>query len=439
MSPLQSRNPYSQKAWKDAMDVEYQSVMKNNTWQLVDLPPGKKPIGCRWIFKTKYKADGTIDKYKARLVAKGYAQKEGIDYEETFSPTTKIKMIRMIFALAAQFGWKVHQMDVKSAFLNGDLQEEVYMTQPEGYVVPGQETKGTVDLGLEYKKNDNFFLTGYSDSDHAGNIDDKKSTSGFVFFLGSGPISWGSKKQHFVSHSSTEAEYHSAGEVICEVIWLRRILEGLGIPQDKPDHLVGCITRLVPQKGVHLIRHAIYRTLQCGGQFVLLGSSPVPHIQREFEGIANQFCDNPSIRLVLKYDEGLSHHIYAASDLFIIPSIFEPCGLTQMIAMKYGSIPIVRRTGGLNDSVFDVDDVTIPLRIRNGFTFTTADEQGLNHALERSFTYYIKKPNWWTELVKKTMKMDFSWDTSSRQYEELYEKALARARSQQPRIPALAR
>ncbi|KAH9293054.1 hypothetical protein KI387_041741, partial [Taxus chinensis] len=85
---------------------------------------------------------GTVDKCKARLVANGYAQKEGIDYEETFSPTAKIKTIRMIFALAAQFGWKVHQMDVKSAFLNGDLQEEVYMTQPEGYVVPGQEDKG---------------------------------------------------------------------------------------------------------------------------------------------------------------------------------------------------------------------------------------------------------------------------------------------------------
>ncbi|KAH9310201.1 hypothetical protein KI387_038112, partial [Taxus chinensis] len=88
---------------------------------------------------TKYKSDGTIDKYKARLVAKGYAQQEGIDYEETFAPIAKIKTIMMIFALATQFGWKVHQMDVKSAFLNGDLQEEVYMTQPEGYVIPRKE------------------------------------------------------------------------------------------------------------------------------------------------------------------------------------------------------------------------------------------------------------------------------------------------------------
>lgn len=203
--------------------------------------------------------------------------------------------------------------------------------------------------------------------------------------------------------------------------------------------LVGCITRIVPQKGIHLIRHAIYRTLECGGQFVLLGSSPVPHIQREFEGIANQFCEHPSIRLILKYDEALSHYIYGASDIFIVPSIFEPCGLTQMIAMRYGSIPVVRRTGGLNDSVFDVDDETISEKIRNGFTFTAADEQGLNRALDRAITYYKQKPNWWLELVKKAMQIDFSWDSSATQYEELYEKALARAKSQQTLISSSTR
>lgn len=203
--------------------------------------------------------------------------------------------------------------------------------------------------------------------------------------------------------------------------------------------LVGCITRIVPQKGVHLIRHAIYRTLECGGQFVLLGFSPVPHIQREFEGIANQFCEHPSIRLILKYDEVLSHYIYGASDIFVIPSIFEPCGLTQMIAMRYGSIPVARRTGGLNDSVFDVDDETIPAKVRNGFTFSAADEQGLNHALDRAITYYRKKANWWQELVKKVMTIDFSWDSSATQYEELYEKALARARGQQALISSSTR
>nr|XP_027087012.1 probable starch synthase 4, chloroplastic/amyloplastic isoform X2 [Coffea arabica] len=193
--------------------------------------------------------------------------------------------------------------------------------------------------------------------------------------------------------------------------------------------LVGCITRLVPQKGVHLIRHALYRTLELGGQFILLGSSPVSHIQREFEDIANQFQSHENARLLLKYDESLARFIYAASDMVVIPSIFEPCGLTQMIAMRYGSIPIVRKTGGLNDSVFDVDDDTIPEEFRNGFTFLTADEQAFNNALERAFFHYKNNSEFWRKLVQKVMRIDFSWDSSASLYEELYEKSVARARA----------
>ncbi|KAI3456052.1 hypothetical protein Pfo_012715 [Paulownia fortunei] len=187
--------------------------------------------------------------------------------------------------------------------------------------------------------------------------------------------------------------------------------------------LVACITRLVPQKGVHLIRHAIYRTLELGGQFVLLGSSP-----REFEDIGNHFMTHEHARLILKYDESLAHLIYAASDMLIIPSIFEPCGLTQMIAMRYGSIPIARKTGGLNDSVFDIDDDAIPVRYRNGFTFLTADEQGFNNALERAFYHYKNDGDGWKQLVQKDMSIDFSWDSSASMYEELYAKSVARAR-----------
>ncbi|XP_024531361.1 probable starch synthase 4, chloroplastic/amyloplastic isoform X1 [Selaginella moellendorffii] len=201
---------------------------------------------------------------------------------------------------------------------------------------------------------------------------------------------------------------------------------------DKKRPLIGCITRLVPQKGVHLIRHAIYHTAEKGGQFVLLGSSPVPEIQREFEELSYKFEGHSDVRLLLKYDEPLAHSIYAASDIFVIPSVFEPCGLTQMIAMRYGSIPVVRRTGGLNDSVFDVDDTTIPEEKRNGFSFSAAEIQGLNYALDRAIKYYLEKPGWWQQLVKKTMRLDFSWDSSADQYIELYRQAINRARSRAP-------
>ncbi|CAI5507808.1 unnamed protein product, partial [Closterium sp. Naga37s-1] len=206
----------------------------------------------------------------------------------------------------------------------------------------------------------------------------------------------------------------------------------LGLSSSGPDAhkpLVGCITRLVPQKGVHLIRHAIYRTLERGGQFVLLGSSPVPDIQKDFEGIERQFSSDPNIRLVLKYDESLSHLIYAGSDLFIIPSIFEPCGLTQLIAMRYGSIPIVRKTGGLADSVFDVDDPSIPVEKRNGFSFTASDVNALNYALDRAITAYYERREWWVQLVVHTMAMDFGWEQSSRQYEHLYHRCLPHRRT----------
>lgn len=115
--------------------------------------------------------------------------------------------------------------------------------------------------------------------------------------------------------------------------------------------------------------------------------------------------------------------------MFIIPSIFEPCGLTQMIAMRYGSIPIARKTGGLNDSVFDLDDNSVPVQYRNGFTFFTADEQGLNSALDRAFDHYKNDSDGWKQLVQKDMNIDFSWDSSASLYEELYMKSVTRAKT----------
>ena len=127
--------------WKEAVNSEIESIMSNHTWELVELPKGSKAIGCKWIFKRKRKTDGAVDRYKARLVIKGFTQKFGVDFFYTYSPVTKIATIRALLALASSYKLIVHQMDVKTAFLNGDLEEEIYMVQPPGFVVPGQEHK----------------------------------------------------------------------------------------------------------------------------------------------------------------------------------------------------------------------------------------------------------------------------------------------------------
>ncbi|GJT46029.1 retrovirus-related pol polyprotein from transposon TNT 1-94 [Tanacetum coccineum] len=129
--------------WREAIKSEIESILQNHTWELVDLPPGCKPLGYKWIFKKKMKADGTVDKYKARVVIQGFRQREGLDYFDTYSPVTRITSIRMIIAIAALRNLEIHQMDVKTAFLNGDLEEEIYMNQPEGFIAPGQEGKDT--------------------------------------------------------------------------------------------------------------------------------------------------------------------------------------------------------------------------------------------------------------------------------------------------------
>ena len=120
--------------WTKAMEEEMEALEKNHTWELVSLPHGKKPVGCRWVYTVKHNADGTISRYKARLVAKGFTQTYGIDYDETFVPVAKMNTVRVLLALAANLNWPLHQFDVKNAFLHGELTEEVYMNLPPGYV-----------------------------------------------------------------------------------------------------------------------------------------------------------------------------------------------------------------------------------------------------------------------------------------------------------------
>jgi hypothetical protein len=424
--PLIFEDAVKEEKWRIAMKQEIQAIEKNNTWRLTELPSGVKQIGVKWLFKTKLKKNGSVDKYKTRLVVKGYAQKEGIDYTEVFAPVARWDTIRVFLAFAAYHGYPVCQLDVKSAFLYGELAEDVYVEQPQGFVVAGEESKvyklkkalyglkqaprawysriekyflkagferctyehtlfikrkgahvllvsvyvddvmytsnttslleefkssmnaefemtdlgkmryflgvevfqskegifisqqmyakeilerfqlldcnfvhnpmvpgvklsvkgdgisvdatqykqligcllyitatrpdimytvcllsrymqaptrqhmlaakrvlrylkGTLTYGIWYKKNaGNECLLGYTDSDYAGDVDDRKSTSGYVFFLAGRAISRASKKQPVVTLSTTEAEFVAASQCATQCVWLKRILEVMG-------------------------------------------------------------------------------------------------------------------------------------------------------------------------------------------------------------------
>ncbi|KAK1661382.1 hypothetical protein QYE76_049541 [Lolium multiflorum] len=127
--------------WKEVLRSEMDSILANGTWEITDRPYGYNPVGCKWVFKKNLRPDGTIEKYKARLVAKGYTQKKGEDFFDTYSPVARLTTIIVLLSLAPSYGLLVHQMDVKATFLNGELDEEIYMDQLDGFVVNGQEGK----------------------------------------------------------------------------------------------------------------------------------------------------------------------------------------------------------------------------------------------------------------------------------------------------------
>jgi hypothetical protein len=139
--PINYEEAVASSRWRKAMDSEINSIKKNETWTLTDLPAGCKKIGVKWLYKTKLNELGEVDKYKARLVAKGYSQQYGVDYTEVFVPVARMDTVRMIVAVAAQRNWTIYQLDVKSAFLHGKLSEDVFVEQPKGYEKKGSEGK----------------------------------------------------------------------------------------------------------------------------------------------------------------------------------------------------------------------------------------------------------------------------------------------------------
>jgi len=183
--------------------------------------------------------------------------------------------------------------------------------------------------------------------------------------------------------------------------------------------IVAYVGRLDTQKGVHLIRHALFYSLQHGAQFVLLGSSR-SSASTTSSGTSSTSSTRTRLPLEIGYDEELAHLIYAGADLIVVPSLFEPCGLTQMIALRYGTVPIVRAVGGLVDTVFDRDYSDKPVEERNGYVFHQATSPASNRpctapsALEPS-------PDEFQQLMRQGMAYDFSWSQPGQDYVSVYE------------------
>nr|GEV85519.1 retrovirus-related Pol polyprotein from transposon TNT 1-94 [Tanacetum cinerariifolium] len=244
IEPKNFKSAITKDCWLQAMQDEIHKFDRLKLWELVPQPDYVMIIALNWIYKVKLDEYDDVLKNKARLVAKGYQQEEGIDFEESFAPVARIKATRIFIANAASKNMTIYQMDVKTAFLNGELKEEVYVSQPEGFVDPDHPThvyclkkalygltqaprawyqasptkkhlealkwvfwylRGTINWGLWYPKDTAMTLTAYADADHAE--DTRRSTSGSAQFLGDKLVSWCSKKQKSTAISTTKAEY----------------------------------------------------------------------------------------------------------------------------------------------------------------------------------------------------------------------------------------
>ena len=185
--------------------------------------------------------------------------------------------------------------------------------------------------------------------------------------------------------------------------------------------IIAYVGRLDSQKGVHLIRHALFYSLWNGAQFVLLGSSTQGDINSYFWHLKHELNDNDDCHLEIGYNEELAHLIYAGADMVVVPSMFEPCGLAQMIGLRYGTVPIVRGVGGLNDTVFDRDYSDRPEEQRNGYVFYQADYPGLESAMHRAIGLWYQYPEEFRKLALNGMNYDYSWKNSGQDYLNIYD------------------
>ncbi|GJT49012.1 putative retrotransposon protein [Tanacetum coccineum] len=245
----------------------------NDVWELVELPPNAKTVSHKWLFKNKTDMEGAIHTFKSRLVAKDFTQTYGIDSEETFYLVANIIAIRILIAIAAFYGYEIWQMDVKPAFLNGHLTEEVYMTQPEEKLklsksdgastpakmrcmsnIPYASVVGSIMYAVRCTRPDVAFsqnitsrfqqnpgelhwttvknilkVSCYTDTGYLTDVDDMKSQTGYVFILNGGAVDWKSIKQSIFATSSTDAEYIAAFDASKETVWIHKFISRLNV------------------------------------------------------------------------------------------------------------------------------------------------------------------------------------------------------------------
>ena len=235
----------------------------------------------------------------------------------------------------------------------------------------------------------------------------KKKLSGIL--NGIDQTLWNPAKDSFIqtsysSHDPIKKILHAKEEV------RNLIREEFDLGENKRPW-IGTILRLVPQKGPELIEEGLITTLKQGGSFFLLGSSSIHSLQSQFNQLQKKYQNNKNVFFFFEYNEGLAHKLYAALDFFLMPSKFEPCGLTQLISMRYGTIPIVRKTGGLQDTVFDG---------KNGLVFEKARKKDTRRAIQRAVNLFVNDQKKHEEMIRYSMSLDFGWEGAAKKYLELY-------------------
>jgi hypothetical protein len=337
--PASVEEALEEECWREAMKEELRSIVDNNTWQLTALPGGHRAIGLKWVFKAKKNPAGEIVKHKARLVAKGYAQRQGVDFEEVFAPVARMETVRALLALAAHNGWHVHHMDVKSAFLNGELAEEVYVVQPPGFVddkQPRHVLKLTKALyGLRqaprawYEKLDaSLSDLGFSRSAVEHAVYRRKSTTGFLLVgvyvddliitgTNEDDIQKFKDEMHnlFKMSDLGQLSYYLGIEVkqekgeitLCQQAYAAKILEKAGMKNCNPCHTpMECRLKLSKDDGAEKVDATMYRSVIGSLRYLVNTRPDIAHAV----GIASRYMEAPStshwavVKQILRYLQG---------------------------------------------------------------------------------------------------------------------------------------